>query len=172
MLRDMFLLWRCSIEGAFSLELPASACRHLKPLLLNIRRPIRGLAWCCLHVQLVRPGRGYIMQASGAEARTAAAQVLGLDGRVLRQVACGWRHSVVVDVDGTVFTFGWSKYGQLGHGDCQCAPPAPLSSANRVRPQSAQDALPTTAPLCCLPVMCCAAYRACPGAALRRVQVF
>ena len=59
----------------------------------------------------------------GALRRAAAAQVLGLDGRVLRQVACGWRHSVVVDVDGTVYTFGWSKYGQLGHGDCQCAPP-------------------------------------------------
>lgn len=65
------------------------------------------------------------MQAWGAEACIPAAQVLGLDGRVLRQVACGWRHSVVVDVDGTVYTFGWSKYGQLGHGDCQCAPPAP-----------------------------------------------
>ena len=60
-----------------------------------------------------------------SSANGAARQVLGLEGRVLRQVACGWRHTVVVDVDGAVFTFGWSKYGQLGHGDCQCAPPRP-----------------------------------------------
>ena len=30
---------------------------------------------------------------------------------------CGWRHSVCVTEAGEVYTFGWSKYGQLGHGD-------------------------------------------------------
>lgn len=94
----------------------------------------------------------------GAEACTAAAQVLGLDGRVLRQVACGWRHSVVVDVDGAVYTFGWSKYGQLGHGDCQCAAaPRPRLSPELKQPrQSARDALPIPTQLCCLPMTCCA----------------
>lgn len=29
----------------------------------------------------------------------------------------GWRHSVVVSDKGQLYTFGWSKYGQLGHGD-------------------------------------------------------
>ena len=32
-------------------------------------------------------------------------------------VACGWRHSVTVSSSGGLYTYGWSKYGQLGHGD-------------------------------------------------------
>ena len=32
-------------------------------------------------------------------------------------VACGWRHTISVSVTGGLYTFGWSKYGQLGHGD-------------------------------------------------------
>ena len=54
--------------------------------------------------------------------RAAHTQVKGLEGRILRQVACGWRHTVAVDLDGVLYSFGWSKYGQLGHGDHQCAP--------------------------------------------------
>ena len=34
----------------------------------------------------------------------------------MRQVSCGWRHSAAITTDGSVYTFGWSKYGQLGHG--------------------------------------------------------
>ena len=34
----------------------------------------------------------------------------------MRQVSCGWRHSAGITTDGSVYTFGWSKYGQLGHG--------------------------------------------------------
>lgn len=44
-------------------------------------------------------------------------KVQGLAGRVIDRVACGWRHSLVVDKEGRVCTFGWSRYGQLGHGD-------------------------------------------------------
>eukprot|EP00243_Klebsormidium_subtile_P003284 TRINITY_DN1661_c0_g3_i1.p1 TRINITY_DN1661_c0_g3~~TRINITY_DN1661_c0_g3_i1.p1 ORF type:complete len:219 (+),score=39.83 TRINITY_DN1661_c0_g3_i1:3-659(+) len=32
-------------------------------------------------------------------------------------VACGWRHTIVVAKSGAMYTFGWSKYGQLGHGN-------------------------------------------------------
>jgi len=41
----------------------------------------------------------------------------GLDGVNINRVACGWRHSIAVSAEGAVHTFGWSKYGQLGHGD-------------------------------------------------------
>jgi alpha-tubulin suppressor-like RCC1 family protein len=37
----------------------------------------------------------------------------------MTQVACGWRHTISVSETGKLFTFGWSKYGQLGHGDFQ-----------------------------------------------------
>lgn len=32
-------------------------------------------------------------------------------------VACGWRHTISVSSTGALYTYGWSKYGQLGHGD-------------------------------------------------------
>lgn len=32
-------------------------------------------------------------------------------------VACGWRHTITVSTSGSLYTYGWSKYGQLGHGD-------------------------------------------------------
>ncbi|KAK4490630.1 hypothetical protein RD792_001318 [Penstemon davidsonii] len=32
-------------------------------------------------------------------------------------VACGWRHTISVSSSGNLYTYGWSKYGQLGHGD-------------------------------------------------------
>lgn len=32
-------------------------------------------------------------------------------------VACGWRHTITVSSSGNLYTYGWSKYGQLGHGD-------------------------------------------------------
>ncbi|KAL9257303.1 Ultraviolet-B receptor UVR8-like protein [Drosera capensis] len=32
-------------------------------------------------------------------------------------VACGWRHTIAVSTSGDLYTYGWSKYGQLGHGD-------------------------------------------------------
>ncbi len=42
--------------------------------------------------------------------------VAGLVGVSVAQVEAGWRHSAVVTRDGRVYTFGWAKYGQLGHG--------------------------------------------------------
>ncbi|KAK9903587.1 hypothetical protein WJX75_009396 [Coccomyxa subellipsoidea] len=52
------------------------------------------------------------------EDRCAPVKVLGLEGVKVTSVACGWRHSIAADETGVVYTFGWSKYGQLGHGDC------------------------------------------------------
>eukprot|EP00891_Asterochloris_glomerata_P007758 jgi/Astpho2/7758/Aster-07597 len=44
-------------------------------------------------------------------------KVEGIQGQKMHIVSCGWRHSACVNVQGEVYTFGWSKYGQLGHGD-------------------------------------------------------
>ncbi len=35
----------------------------------------------------------------------------------MTMVACGWRHTITVSASGKIYTYGWSKYGQLGHGD-------------------------------------------------------
>jgi len=52
-----------------------------------------------------------------------------LEGRKCLAVACGWRHSMVVDSEGCVFTWGWGSYGQLGLNGKTCAlQPAPLCS--------------------------------------------
>ncbi|KAF2563710.1 hypothetical protein F2Q70_00018952 [Brassica cretica] len=51
------------------------------------------------------------MVAAGAE-HTAA-------GEKMSMVACGWRHTISVSYSGALYTYGWSKYGQLGHGDLE-----------------------------------------------------
>eukprot|EP00262_Sarcandra_glabra_P007883 TRINITY_DN20990_c0_g1_i1.p1 TRINITY_DN20990_c0_g1~~TRINITY_DN20990_c0_g1_i1.p1 ORF type:complete len:441 (+),score=87.48 TRINITY_DN20990_c0_g1_i1:226-1548(+) len=38
-------------------------------------------------------------------------------GQKMVLVACGWRHTISVSASGYLYTYGWSKYGQLGHGD-------------------------------------------------------
>ncbi|KAI9114413.1 hypothetical protein K1719_014641 [Acacia pycnantha] len=40
-----------------------------------------------------------------------------LKGDKMVTVACGWRHTISVSSSGGLYTYGWSKYGQLGHGD-------------------------------------------------------
>ncbi|CAI5929995.1 unnamed protein product [Closterium sp. NIES-65] len=46
-------------------------------------------------------------------------QVTAIESERIAQVACGWRHTIAVNGEGRLLTFGWSKYGQLGHGDFQ-----------------------------------------------------
>ncbi|XP_020204704.1 ultraviolet-B receptor UVR8 isoform X1 [Cajanus cajan] len=40
-----------------------------------------------------------------------------VDGDKITMVACGWRHTICVSSSGGLYTNGWGKYGQLGHGD-------------------------------------------------------
>ncbi|KAG2572219.1 ultraviolet-B receptor UVR8-like [Panicum virgatum] len=44
-------------------------------------------------------------------------KVSSVEGEKMVLVACGWRHTITVSESGTMYTYGWSKYGQLGHGD-------------------------------------------------------
>lgn len=43
--------------------------------------------------------------------------LLIFQGQKMVLVACGWRHTITVSSSGSIYTYGWSKYGQLGHGD-------------------------------------------------------
>ncbi|GBG86585.1 hypothetical protein CBR_g41650 [Chara braunii] len=49
--------------------------------------------------------------------RMLPALVTAVEDEPMKSVACGWRHTIAVAVSGRLYTFGWSKYGQLGHGD-------------------------------------------------------
>ena len=57
--------------------------------------------------------------------------VESLKGQHVTDPICGWRHSAALTDQGRLWTFGWSKYGQLGHGDCvdhwtpSCCPSSP-----------------------------------------------
>lgn len=44
-------------------------------------------------------------------------KVSTVDDAKMVMVACGWRHTISVSSAGALYTYGWSKYGQLGHGD-------------------------------------------------------
>lgn len=42
---------------------------------------------------------------------------LGDDSVKVKQVSCGFEHTVCVMENGDLFSWGDNKYGQLGHGD-------------------------------------------------------
>ena len=39
-----------------------------------------------------------------------------LSGKIISKIRCGFHHSLVLAIDGTLHGFGWNKYGQLGNG--------------------------------------------------------
>lgn len=49
--------------------------------------------------------------------RLVPGEVMSIPGEQMNLVACGWRHTIAVSDSGGLYTYGWSKYGQLGHGD-------------------------------------------------------
>ncbi|EFJ17371.1 hypothetical protein SELMODRAFT_179009 [Selaginella moellendorffii] len=49
--------------------------------------------------------------------RMLPAEVPAVGDEKMCMVACGWRHTIAVSQSGKLYTYGWSKYGQLGHGD-------------------------------------------------------
>ncbi|XLS52130.1 hypothetical protein HN51_012807 [Arachis hypogaea] len=56
-----------------------------------------------------------------------------VDGEKMIMVACGWRHTICVSCSGAVYTTGWSKYGQLGHGDFEdCLVPCRIQALNKM----------------------------------------
>ncbi|KAH8085059.1 hypothetical protein JL720_7777 [Aureococcus anophagefferens] len=56
-----------------------------------------------------------------------------LEGFVLRDVACGTNHTLAVDGDGAVWSWGKSDFGKCGHGDdADCKAPAPPRGADVV----------------------------------------
>lgn len=53
------------------------------------------------------------------EDRHVPTPVQGFEDVKITGVACGWRHTLAVDSSGVLYTWGWGKYGQLGHGDTE-----------------------------------------------------
>jgi RCC1 and BTB domain-containing protein len=49
--------------------------------------------------------------------RSSPTLVNGLVGIKAKEVACGEYHTLVCSEDGRAYSFGYSEYGQLGHGD-------------------------------------------------------
>ncbi|KAE8810905.1 ultraviolet-B receptor UVR8-like [Hordeum vulgare] len=64
-------------------------------------------------------GRYGNLGLSDRDDRSVPEKVSSVEGEKMVLVACGWRHSVSVSSSGALYTYGWSKYGQLGHGDFQ-----------------------------------------------------
>ncbi|VAI56238.1 unnamed protein product [Triticum turgidum subsp. durum] len=62
-------------------------------------------------------GRYGNLGLSDRDDRSVPEKVSSVEGEKMALVACGWRHSVTVSSSGGLYTYGWSKYGQLGHGD-------------------------------------------------------
>lgn len=66
------------------------------------------------------------------EDRNAPTEVSPLTGQRVALLACGWRHTVAVTVDGMVYSWGRGVNGQLGHGDEQdCHEPMVLKALSR-----------------------------------------
>ncbi|KAL6070697.1 rho-related protein racA [Balamuthia mandrillaris] len=56
-------------------------------------------------------------------------QVMGLKGKNIVAVGCGWQHTVALDDNGRIYTWGAGKEGQLGLGDKKdCKEPRELLS--------------------------------------------
>ncbi len=53
-----------------------------------------------------------------------AKEVAALSGKTIALVAGGWRHTIAADSTGSLYAWGWNKFGQLGLGDTEdrCSP--------------------------------------------------
>ncbi|KAK8561747.1 hypothetical protein V6N13_149098 [Hibiscus sabdariffa] len=55
--------------------------------------------------------------AEQAETLPKRLDAANLEGKHVKKVSCGARHSTILTDDGQVLSWGWNKYGQLGLGD-------------------------------------------------------
>ncbi|XP_074862628.1 RCC1 domain-containing protein 1 isoform X4 [Carettochelys insculpta] len=72
-------------------------------------------------------GAAELMSASAEAAQRAAADFISIqafpalldlpEGAEVSKVSCGSRHTAAVTRTGVLYTWGWGKYGQLGHGN-------------------------------------------------------
>ena len=59
---------------------------------------------------------GQLGHGMGATKLLTPTLVEALEGKFVKQVACGWFHSMALACDGRLFTWGHGGYGRLGHG--------------------------------------------------------
>ncbi|KAK8563796.1 hypothetical protein V6N13_005971 [Hibiscus sabdariffa] len=65
-------------------------------------------------------GNQFGQLGTGAEQAETSPKLLDaaiLEGKHVKKVSCGARHSTILTDDGQVLSWGWNKYGQLGLGD-------------------------------------------------------
>jgi alpha-tubulin suppressor-like RCC1 family protein len=43
----------------------------------------------------------------------------GLEGIIIKQIACGGEHTLAIAEDGRLFSWGWNEHGQLGLQDIE-----------------------------------------------------
>ncbi|KAM3270288.1 ultraviolet-B receptor UVR8 isoform X1 [Capsicum chacoense] len=71
----------------------------------------------CSYVQQEESRQGVMLYEAPTEKSWLIVTHELLKGEKMFMVACGWRHTICVSSSGALYTYGWSKYGQLGHGD-------------------------------------------------------
>lgn len=77
---------------------------------------------CCLCAESTVPPARHVCVLCAClpcRDRLVPAEVCGLLGRVVVQIAGGWRHTMALDSEGGVWAWGWNKFGQLGESGRQ-----------------------------------------------------
>eukprot|EP00743_Colponemidia_sp_Colp-15_P004531 GILK01004885.1.p1 GENE.GILK01004885.1~~GILK01004885.1.p1 ORF type:complete len:1295 (-),score=295.34 GILK01004885.1:364-3981(-) len=73
-----------------------------------------GSVWTWGDGRLGQLGHGSV---NGFQSQFTPSCIESLEGSVsIKEIACGLHHTVALAVDGKLFSWGWGKHGQLGHG--------------------------------------------------------
>lgn len=109
----------------------------------------------CVYMHTVLPSLKQTgdMSRGNSPCRCLPVRMRGLDEVRAVRVACGWRHSMIIDDRGQLFCVGWGKYGQLGLGDGETRSiPVPVCMPQKEPVRSAHALSRNTRLHACLPM--------------------